>query len=100
MSIPTGFKGQISFFLSNSCGEPRMIIIDHRKDGTCWADAIDGYVRISDPIEVDAPFFDVRAKQVEALEAEIEKEKQASFNRIQKILGQIKELQAIEAPKP
>lgn len=95
-NFPSSFKGKLSFFMSVSCGKPHMIVVDHDKDGKCWADNASGYARLSDPFEVDVPLFDVREKQIERLEKEIEKERAASFQRIQVMLGQIQELRAIE----
>lgn len=94
MSIPSEFNGYVSFFWYFDFN----LVTCHCHSGRdkCSLDESDNYVRISDPIAINCALHDVRDKQVEALEKQIQQERVQSQNRVDLLLGRIQELRALE----
>ena len=89
MNIPKGFKGKVYFHYDTSMDFISITKHEHRSD-------TDYILLGSLDVEIEFNADNVIPAAVEALNKRIEQEKEASFNRIQLLRGQISSLTALE----
>lgn len=97
MNIPSEFNGYVSFFWNTK--HNFLACSHHDKMDDLPFSTLKDWLQISDPIALNVELFDVREKQIAALEKQIEQERAESQFRINQLLGKIHELQAIEVQK-